>query len=146
MRLLAKLHLRLYGEQKGFTLIETLVAVAIFAAVGVAIAAGLFAGYKSLDTSQERTYSESLAKSQVEYIKNQSYISVINYDPGVHEYEEVDIPANLAQLGFTIEIPIPETAEPAGVSGQELQSITVLVKRSGSVKLTVVFYRVGLAL
>ncbi|MFC1991357.1 prepilin-type N-terminal cleavage/methylation domain-containing protein [Chloroflexota bacterium] len=146
MRLLAKLWLRLHHRQKGFTLIETLLAVAIFAAIGIAAMNGLFIGYKSLDVCQERTFAESLAKSQVEYIKDQNYIPLIHYEPGVLEYQVIDIPADLESAGYTVEISPPETVEPAGVSGYELQGITIIVKRNGDIKLTVIFYRTGLAL
>ncbi len=133
-------------RQKGFTLIETLVGLAIFAAIGVALMSGLFTGYKSVGISQERTYAESLAKSQVEYIKAQDYISKINYEPGVLEYAIIDVPAQLAAAGYTIEINPPEIVLPAGVSGYELQGITIKVKHHGSGKLVIIFYRAGLAL
>ena len=57
----------------------------------------------------------------------------------------VTVPAHLADAGYTVEIPPPSEAA-AGVSGYELQSITIKVKKDGNVKLTMTFYRVGLAL
>ena len=127
-------------------MIETLVGVAIFAAIGVALMSGLFTGYKSLAISQESTFAESLAKSQVEYVKDQEYISVINYGaPNVYQVID-DIPANLASAGYTVEISPPEIVEVAGISGHELQGITVTVKHHDIVKMTITFYRVGLAL
>jgi len=120
-----------------------LVGVAIFGVIGVALISGLSTGYKSLSISQEKTYAESLAKSQVEYIKDQDYISVVNY-PTVGPYEVIDIPAHLSGAGYTVEITVAEDpVYPAGVSGFELQSITVKVKRHGNVKLTITFYRMG---
>jgi len=94
MRLLGKGRLSFLRGQRGFTLIEVLVGVAIFAAIGVPLMVGLSTGYKSLDISRERTFAESLAKSQVEYLKRQEYISVINYDPDnpVKRYEIIDTP------------------------------------------------------
>ena len=142
MRRLLKGKFKLFRKQKGFTLIETLVGIAIFAAIGVALMSGLSTGYKSLDISQEKTYAESLAKSQVEYIKSQDYISVVNYPTG-GPYEVIDIPAHLAGAGYVVEISSPEIVGVAGVSGFELQSITVKVKRHGRVKLNITFYRTG---
>ena len=142
---------KLFQEQKGFSLIETLVGVAIFAAIGVALMSGLSTGYKSLAISQERTYAESLAKSQVEYIKSQYYISVAKY-PTDGPYDVIDIPAHLTGAGYTVEVSPPEYAivngenMTAGASGYELQSITIKVKHHDNVKLTITIHRTGLAL
>ena len=145
MRWLSKGRLRFLRGQRGFTLIETIVAVAIFAAIGVVLMSGLSTGYKSLEISQESTYAEGLAKSQVEYIKAQDYISVANY-PADGPYDVIDIPAHLAAAGYSVEINAPETVDVAGVSGYESQSITIKVKHDGSGKLVITFYRTGLAL
>jgi len=137
-----------FAGQKGVALIETLVSVAILGVIGVVLLGGLYIGNKSLAISQERTFAESLAKSQVEYIKNQGYVSVAEYDPDDPEkrYEVIDIPAHLASASYTVEISPPEIVTLAGRAGFELQSITIKVKRYGSVKFTITFYRTGLAL
>ena len=132
--------------RNGFSLIEVLVGVVLFAVIGVALMSGLSTGYKSLAISQERTFAEGLAKSQAEYIKDQEYISVANYDPPAKRYEVIDIPAHLSGAGYVVEISPPELVKAAGVSGFELQSITIKVKRHDKGKLTITFYRTGLAL
>lgn len=148
MRRLGEKSLGVFRRQKGFTFIGTLVSVAVFAAIGVALMSGLSTGYKSLVISQERTYAEGLAKSQVEHIKAQDYISVVNYDPNdpAKRYAVIDIPAHLAAGGYSVEINAPEIIQAAGVSGYELQSITIKVNHHGATKLTIIFYRTGLAL
>ncbi len=109
--------------QKGFTLIETLVGLAIFAAIGIALMNGLSTGYKAVDISQERTYAESLAKSQVEYIKAQEYIAYQYYDPDVegNHYDVVDIPAHLSN--YSVEISPPELISEVTYSGSLLSKI-----------------------
>ena len=148
MRCLGKESFTLSAGQKGFTLVETLVSVAILGAIGVALFSGLSTAHKSLAISQERVIAESLAKSQVEHIRSQEYISVGSYDPDDPEkrYEVIDIPANLASAGYEVEISPPEIVTVAGRAGFELQSVTIKVKRNGSIKLAVTFYRTGLAL
>lgn len=141
-------------SEKGFTLVETLIAVAILGLVGVGLVSGLFTAYSSLAISQERVFAESLAKSQVEHIKSQEYISVINYNPDdpANRYEVIDIPAHLASAGYSVEISPPEYATvggenmTAGRAGFECQSITIKVKRYGRVMLTITSYRTGLSL
>lgn len=135
--------------QKAFSLIEVLVSLAIFGVIGVVLLNGLISGNKGLVVSQESVVAEGLAKSQVEYIKSQEYISVIHYAPGdpANRYEVIDIPAHLASAGYTVEVSVSDNAvEAAGRAGFELQGITTKVKRYGSTKLTITFYRVGLAL
>ena len=131
--------------QNGLSLIEVLVGVTIFAVIGVALMSGLSTGYKSLSISQERTFAESLAKSQVEYIKEQDYISVDNYTT-IGPYQLITIPAHLSGANYTVEISPPAEIEGAGVSGRELQSITIKVKRDGAEKLSITFYKMGLSL
>lgn len=111
MKWLGKGRFRLFQGQNGFLFIEALVGLTIFAALSVALMSGLSTGYKSLDVSQERTFAESLAKSQVEYIKKQVYISVIRYDPDDSEkrYAVIDIPAHLTSVGYAVEITPPGT-------------------------------------
>ncbi len=144
MRWLGKERLRFLRRQRGLTLIETLVGVAIFAVISVPLLVGLSTGYKSLDISRERTFAESLAKSQVEYIKAQDYISVANY-PTDGPYDVIDMAAHLAGAGYVVEISPPEIVEVAGASGYELQSIVIIVKHHDRGKLTITFYRIGLA-
>ena len=145
MKWLRKDRFRFLRGQGGFTLIETLVGTALLGVIGVALMSGLSTGYKSLAISQDRVVVEGLAKSQVEYIKSQEYISVANY-PNDGPYEFIDIPAHLANVGYVVEIDPPEVVEFAGISGFELQRITIKVRRPGGGKLVVVFYRTGLAL
>jgi len=142
---LGKKIFRFVRGQKGFTLIETLVGLVIFVAIGVALMNGLFTGYKSLDISQEATYAEGLAKSQAEYIKDQDYISVANYLT-LGPYDVIDIPTELAAAGYSVEIHAVEQVDAPGSSGYELQGITIIVKHQGVTNLTLEFYRTGLAL
>ncbi len=61
------------GKERGVTLIETLVALAILGIVAVGFLGALATGAKAMFTADERTTAESLARGQMEYIKNQGY-------------------------------------------------------------------------
>ena len=131
-------------RQKGFLLIEILVGLVFVGVITVAFLSGLATTLKGVSASQERVAVDSLAKSQIEYIKTQDYVAVTDYDPDdpANRYELIDIPADLAAAGYSVEMNPPETilSEPGGY---ELQNITVAVKRDGKGKLAVSIYRVS---
>jgi len=68
-------------SDKGFSLIEVLVSLALLGMIAVAFIYGLSTSLKSVMVSEERVTGESLAKSQVEHIKAQDYIPVADYNP-----------------------------------------------------------------
>ena len=146
MRRLGKDRFRLFRGQKGISLIETVIALAILGLIGVAFLNGLTTTSRAVAMSQERVTAESLAKSQLEHIKAQDYISVFNYN-AENCYDEIIIPANLTSVGYTIEVSVSDnTVTPAGRAGFELQSITILIKNNDKTILSMSSYRVGLAL
>lgn len=67
------------GHSHGFTLVEVLVALAIFAIIGVTFANGLATASKATITADIRTNAESLARTQMEYVKSQNYDSEGDY-------------------------------------------------------------------
>jgi len=62
-------------NERGFSLIEVLVALALLGIIAVAFLGGLANASKAIFIADERATSESLARSQMEYVKNQDYIS-----------------------------------------------------------------------
>ena len=66
-------------DERGVGLIEVLVALAILGIVAAAFLSGLATASKAIFIADERTTAESLARSQMEHIKNQIY-STINVD------------------------------------------------------------------
>jgi len=132
-------------SEKGFSLIETLIALALLGMIGVGFLGGLATTFTAVMVSQERTVAESLAKSQLEYIKAQDYVLTADYNPADPEkrYELIDIPDDLVEKGYDIEISPPETIISPGEMGFELQSITVAIRRNGDEMLTISDYKVG---
>jgi len=61
------------GESKGVSLIEVLIALAILGIVAAAFLGGVTSGYKATIIADERTNAESLARSELEYVKNCDY-------------------------------------------------------------------------
>ena len=78
---------RLRKKEKGFALIEVLLALGILAIVGTTFLVGLGVSSKAILVANERTTAESLARSQMEWVKDLPYDAVepLEYgtDPGL---------------------------------------------------------------
>ena len=116
------------GNQRGVTLAETLVALAIFGIVAVVFLSGLTISSKAVMVNQERVAAESLAKSQMEYVRAQDYAA---------SYSEIAIPADLYAQGYDVGIGVED------VHVDELQKITVTIDRGGEILFTLVGYMVN---
>lgn len=108
-------------NETGITLVEVLVALSIFAVVGVTFVSALGTNFKVLLMADQRTTAESLAKTQMEAINNAPYNSTSPYT-----YNKITgIPA-----GYDINIAVvlinPETG---AISALDLgvQKVTVTV-------------------
>jgi len=76
---------RLVRGERGFTLVELIVAVAILGVIGVAFLSALTTGYFALVLADENTVAESLTRTEFEKIREE------NFDP--------------ARVGYTAEEP-----------------------------------------
>jgi len=133
-------------SEKGFSLVEVIVALGLMAILAVGLLSGLATTFRAGGISQERVIAESLAKSQWEYIKAQDYILTADYDPADPEksYELIDIPDELAMKDYTVEIDPPQAVTtPSEDSDFEIQSITVVIHREDKPLLMMSDYRVG---
>jgi prepilin-type N-terminal cleavage/methylation domain-containing protein len=68
--------LSLKGGQRGFTLLEILVAVAIVGVIAVAFLSALTSGYLALVLADENTVAESLTRSEMERVRDSEYPAV----------------------------------------------------------------------
>jgi Tfp pilus assembly protein PilV len=112
------------SNEIGIALAEVLIAMSIFAMVGVTFVSALGTNYKMLCLADQRTVAENLAKAQMEAINNAPYnaTSPLPADP----YDKItDIPAGYA-INVNVELINPETG---AVSASDLgvQKITVTV-------------------
>jgi prepilin-type N-terminal cleavage/methylation domain-containing protein len=67
------------GSSRGFTLVEVLITIALIGAISVAFFSFMSAATSALIHADERTVAESLARSQLEFVKNQGYNSTATY-------------------------------------------------------------------
>ena len=72
-------------NSRGFSLIEVVIAICLLGIIGVGLLSGLATASLALFTADERATAESLARSQMEYVKSQPY----NTDNGT--YETIDL-------------------------------------------------------
>ena len=63
-------------NSKGFSIVEVLVALALLGIIAVAFLGALSTASKAMIIADERATAESLARSQMEYVKNQEYSDV----------------------------------------------------------------------
>ena len=145
---------RLMKNEKGFSLIEVMIAIALLGIIGIAILGALATASKAMFVTDERATAESLVRSQIEYIKNQSY-STINVDwdytvtdsgrssSDAPDWWLDDSPGGNPPLlssdyaGYSVEASADEDEANVG-----LQKITVIVKHDGTTKITLEGYKV----
>jgi len=89
-------------NEKGFSLIEVMLAIALLGIIAIAFLGALSTASKALFIADERATAESLARSQMEYVKNQEYDA--DNDPPQYELNEDIIPAGYDIAGYDYDI------------------------------------------
>jgi prepilin-type N-terminal cleavage/methylation domain-containing protein len=122
----------LFKSEKGFSLIETLIGLVIFGLIEIAILSSLAASSRANVTNANLTRAESLARSQMEFVKSQTYIN----DPNP-VYQTIATP-----LGYSFVTPM---AARVGDSGNDiyLQKIIVSVQHDNHTLFTITDYKVN---
>jgi prepilin-type N-terminal cleavage/methylation domain-containing protein len=87
LRLSNRLRRAFRGSSRGFSLIEVSIAIALIGVLAVAILGSLSYASTVLIITDRQATAESLAKSQMEYVKSQNYTSAP--DEGVATYNEI---------------------------------------------------------
>jgi hypothetical protein len=120
MRWLGKERVRLFQEQRGIGLIDTLVALCIIGAISATFLSGLIISSKASFATDERTTAESLARSQMEWVQSIGYIE------GATQYSPAPIPGGGDYVNYSVQI----IAQPLHNPDDGLQKITVVVRHS----------------
>ena len=108
-------------RELGITFLETVIALAVLGAVSVSFLNGLTSASKSVIIVDEKTTAESLARSQMEWIKNASY----SYN--ATSYSAAPIPDGKDYLQYSSVV----AAESVHTPDDGIQKITVSIQRSG---------------
>jgi len=128
------------GNERGTTLVETLMALAILGIIAVGFLGALATASKASFIIDERATAENLARSQMEYVKFQSYISYANPNHG--NYGLITAPAGY-EVQITV-VPIDPSTGQALPPGQDngVQKIAVTIKHQGKQVITLQGYKV----
>ena len=129
-------------DQRGFGLVETLVAVSILGVAVVAMLIVLSAGTVAVGECNQEVVAQSLARTQLEYTKNYPYDLGADTYPYVYTYDET---YNLSPItlpeGYAIAVEAESILEP--VTDDNIQKITVTISRGGEDILTIEGYKVN---
>ena len=122
---------RFAGGELGATLTETVVALAILSIVAVTFLSGLATTSTATIIANEQATAESLARSQMEYVKNYAYQYAASEYP-------VDPSLNIP-VGWSVPPPVVELVH---ATDDGLQKVTVTAEHNGEVVISVEVYKV----
>lgn len=124
----------------GFTLVETVVGMGLLGFVAVAFLSGTAGASRAAQISDQRVAAESLARSQMEYVKSQNYKS--QAQPGNRDYDLYPFPTGYSgQLVVAALDPATLSALPPD-QDLGLQSLTITISRGGRAMFAVEGYKV----
>ncbi len=120
--------LRVLQDERGLSLVESLIAVAIVGTTAVVFVVALSTGSIAVRENNQEVVAQSLARTQLEYTKGYPY------DPIPASYPTVN-----ATAGYAISVNVTATPD----TDTDIQKITVTISREGEDILTVVDYKVN---
>jgi len=118
--------------EAGVSLIETVVALAVLSTVAVTFLSGLATTSKAVFIADTQATAESLARSQMEWVKKADYV----YE--ATQYPSAPISGDKDYLNYSVVI----TAQPLSNPDDGIQKITITVKRSEKVIIRLEGYKV----
>ena len=77
LRLRTKVARSLGGSSRGVTLIEVLIALALFSIIAIVFLGGLTVAARAVFIGDQRTTAESLARAQMEFVKSSKYTAAL---------------------------------------------------------------------
>jgi prepilin-type N-terminal cleavage/methylation domain-containing protein len=119
-------------REAGVTLLETLVALSILAVVAIAFMGGLSVSAGTVYEADEKATAESLARSQMEWAKNEDY----SYN--ATSYSLAPVMGATDYLNYSANI----TAAPLYYPDEGIQKITVTVQHFDEIVYTLEGYKV----
>ena len=114
-------------SEKGFTLVEVIVAVALLAIIGIGLLSGLTGASTVLLKADTRETARDLAQAQMEYIQSQTYIASSEDYPTLPDIE-TKYPGYSVVTDFPMKSSIDEDGNLSDVD-TGIQLITISVQK-----------------
>lgn len=114
--------------EKGFTIIETLVALALLGIIAVVLLSGVATASKASSIANERAIAESLVHSEAEYVKSCAYqdsASEYPVDPSLTVPDSWTVPPPVVGLVHATDDGIQEVTVTAEHNGEEVLSLKI---------------------
>ena len=121
------------SREAGVSLIETVVVLAVLGTIAVIFLTGMMISSKAAYITDEQATAESLARSQLEWAQNASYVS------GATQYSLEPIPSGKDYTNYSANI----TAQPLHTPDDGIQKLTVTVRHSGKEVITLESYKMN---
>lgn len=116
----------IYGAL-GLTLMETVIALAMFSSAGTAVLLGVGAAHISSDRVKASAVAENLARNQMEYVLSQTYVA----PPGNYASVADDLALNISiPTGFAVAAAAQTFVADDGYTGS-IEKVVVTVTRDG---------------
>ena len=119
---------KLHRDEKGVALVESLIAVAIMGTAVITLIISLATGSIAIRETDKEVVAQSLARTQLEYIKGYTY------DPDATTYPTVSTPP-----GYTISVGVSSTPD----ADPDIQKVTANISREGTLILAIEDYKVN---
>ena len=115
------------SDSRGITLMETIIALAMFSSAGTAVLLGVSAAHISSDRVSASAVAENLARNQMEYVLTLDYVA----PPGNYASVTDDITLNISiPSGFSIDTATEEYRSDDGLTGS-IEKVVVTISRDG---------------
>ena len=142
LTLISKRLLAAFSDSGGTALLETVVALTIFAALGTAVLMGVRIAHTSGDIVEGHSIAESLARNQMEYVFSQSYVSPPGSYVSIADATDVSFAVEPA-FGVTAQALVYTEGDPSIVTDANIEKVWVTVTRNGQSILTLETLRVN---
>jgi prepilin-type N-terminal cleavage/methylation domain-containing protein len=100
----------MHKGERGFTMLEVVIAIGLLGIIAVSVLAALSTASAALIIADRKATAESLARTEMEYVKNQDYIDYS--ESGHEEYDKVGGYTENYNVDITVEPINPSTYEP----------------------------------